>query len=839
MEGQYRLKCVHLAFTFATRTLDASPLVSIAMRPLKLTLKGFTGIRDGLGRHELLLDFEAIAGDAQLVALVGPNGSGKTTIIDNAHPYRLMPSRASSASVGGFSYYDHLCSVEGCKDLEWMHEGRRIRSQLVFRMNGARRTEAYLHEWKNDRWVPVVMPDGTRSDGKTDTYDRCVEGLLGSPETFFTSAFRAQNRRQLSAYRPSEVKGLLVELLGLEQIRATGQNAARVAAQLQQALEERRAALARHRAAEQSVRQLRAIAEEAQGHIRSATEDRARAQASLQAVLEQLAAHEAARAAAAGFETLRQSLGAQIGEQARRKSALASATARMTNDLKTRRDRAAAALRAAEDVATTCRARLQRDIAAAQALLARRDAVRAAVERLPVLAEQEQNARTKLRIAEEVGERCRQMRQRLQVIAASRQGLEREAGAAALRAQQLRERLQLTHEVPCSGMDLQGVCKLLAEAREAKTLQPSADARIAQVRQEVKALDNERHKLQRELDGLGDPAAQVAQARAAVDALIEQRRTANAEAALAESLSQAQHRLEGFAAEALEIDQRLQAAQATARDESSRCDTEEREAKERQTAEAAELDSASARLIEQLAGLPPTFDDTKCMAASQAVAGARQALVNAEAAQAAAATRHAELVGRLQSSLASTAEASATASAVAHLETELAMWIALTKALGNDGVIALCIDDAGPTLASLTNELLLGCYGPRFTVSITTQIETAKKNLKEGFDVLVFDAETGASKSVALMSGGERVWIDEALTRAIAVYLSQSAGRRYQTLFSDEADGPLDPERKRMFVAMKREVLRLGGYEQELFVSQTPELWSMADCVIDVQQLSA
>jgi exonuclease SbcC len=90
-----------------------------------------------------------------------------------------------------------------------------------------------------------------------------------------------------------------------------------------------------------------------------------------------------------------------------------------------------------------------------------------------------------------------------------------------------------------------------------------------------------------------------------------------------------------------------------------------------------------------------------------------------------------------------------------------------------------------------------------------------------------------------MMSGGERVWIDEALTRAIAIYLAQSAGRRYQTLFSDEADGPLDPERKRMFVAMKREVIRLGGYEQELFVSQTPELWSLADSVIEVKRFSA
>jgi len=70
------------------------------------------------------------------------------------------------------------------------------------------------------------------------------------------------------------------------------------------------------------------------------------------------------------------------------------------------------------------------------------------------------------------------------------------------------------------------------------------------------------------------------------------------------------------------------------------------------------------------------------------------------------------------------------------------------------------------------------------------------------------------------------------------VYLSQSAGRRYQTLFSDEADGPLDPERKRMFVSMKREVLRVGGYEQEVFVSQTPELCSMADRLIEMADLA-
>ena len=72
--------------------------------------------------------------------------------------------------------------------------------------------------------------------------------------------------------------------------------------------------------------------------------------------------------------------------------------------------------------------------------------------------------------------------------------------------------------------------------------------------------------------------------------------------------------------------------------------------------------------------------------------------------------------------------------------------------------------------------------------------------------------------------------------RAIALYLTQNSGRRYEALFSDEADGPLDPERKRMFMAMKREVLRIGGYAQEFFVSQTPELAATADLIIDLEQ---
>ena len=397
------------------------------MKPLSLTLKGFRGIRDGLGRDELTLDFERLAGAAQLIAIAGPNGRGKTTLMDNMHPYLTMPSRAAIGGPGGFSYYDHVYLPENEKDLIWVHGDRCYQSQTVFRLNGKRKTEAFLFVHDTTGWEPVRLEDGTVSDGKVETYERCVEAILGNAETFFTSVFSAQGKRQLTAYKNAEIKTLLADLLGLDEIRILGQKAAETAKLLK-------------------------------------------------------------------------------------------------------------------------------------------------------------------------------------------------AGLTAMRHEQA-------------------------------------------------GFDDESHR-------------------------------------------------------------------------------------------------------------------------------------------------------------------------IAAVETALGGWTLFAKCLSNDGVIALAIDDAGPVLSGLANDLLLACYGARFTVSIKTLVKTGKGEQREGFDIVVHDAESTERKSVSLMSGGERVWINECLVRAVALYLAQNTGRRYATLFSDEADGPLDPERKRMFMEMKREVLRLGGYDQEFFVSQTPELTAVADAVIDLDAIA-
>jgi DNA repair protein SbcC/Rad50 len=169
-------------------------------RPLRLTLTGFRGIRSGLGRDTITLDLDELAGDCVLVAIAGANGRGKTTVMDNLHPFMVMPSRAGADGLGAFSYYDHVYLPESQKELVWLHRGRTYKTHLVFRVNGKRRTEAFLFERTGDAaWKPVALADGTVSDGKVDTYEKAVSEVLCPPETFFTSVFSAQGKRPLSA----------------------------------------------------------------------------------------------------------------------------------------------------------------------------------------------------------------------------------------------------------------------------------------------------------------------------------------------------------------------------------------------------------------------------------------------------------------------------------------------------------------------------------------------------------------------------------------------------------------------------------------------------------------
>lgn len=808
------------------------------MTPLSLTLKGFRGIRDGLGRDELTLDFESLGADAALIAITGANGRGKSTVLDNMHPYLLMPSRAADSGSGPFNYYPHVVFPESEKLLTWRHAGRTYRSHVVIRLGGRNRTDAYLFEVSaSGAWLPVRLADGTISDGKTSIYTRCVEAICGSTQTFFTSVFSAQGKRQLSNYQNAEIKALLADLLDQEEILALGRKAAETARLLKAGLVALRQEQAHLESDVQRVASDLNPLADAQARAPSVRAAQVQARDRLEAARQHHARVQAEHCQEEGLRARRAQIQADMDAALEAQAELRERCERQLRDASQRQVRLEQRVQSRQQQERERWQAWQLRMQQHRAALADADAVQRAARRVELatsVAVQRQrrseHRQNEMQLLELAQAKCETAEQSL--IA-----LEREAGQAALRESDLRHRFGLTARVPCAGTDLQGQCQLLGDAHAAYRLLPDASAILQRLAGDKRELHEQISALRREVQQsemvmLSWQRAQRKEQRA----LARQRRL--------ELLAGRQQEMQRLRQSLSELEMQCgkqPCAGEWAEDElaerneiaADRCALDAQRAKgEAQHACALE------RLRTALAALPVPCNALALIDAQQVLSHAmdvaRQAEVDvlqierdAEAHKALA--RQAQELASKQSRL---------AQRLASVETELQHWQLFSRCMSHDGLLALIIDDAGPTLAALANDLLLACYGHRFTVSIRTQLTTGKGEAREGFDIQVHDGASGESKSVGLMSGGERVWINEALIRAVALYLAQNTGRRYESLFCDEADGPLDAERKRMFMAMKREVLRVGGYEREFFISQTPALSEEADVVIDLDRLA-
>lgn len=772
------------------------------MRPLTLTLEGFYGVRDGMRRESVTLDLESLP--VGLIALKGKNGAGKSTLMDNLHPYRIMPSHAAKLSVDAFSYWDHVSGPHAQKILEWDHANVRYRSTFAFRKPGKTNKAEYFLAWRDGAglWQPFTAPDGTRSDGKADTYDRCVESVCGSLESFFTSVFSAQNRRPLASYNASEIKSLLAELLHIDHLRALSSKAGEVAKVLGgklDAIQRELAALSQKREALMATE--RAIATDIES-IAAARREREGLLATAQTLTQQRATLAAKQAESATVEARLRELEKQRGEINASLSRVASQATELLRHLDERRAVLGKSV-VTHEATLSQRARIE----GAQAQC---DQARLIIGREEARIQALQNDIAQLEPQQTV----------LTDASAALQGVHEQGQTKAALLATLQQQAAVIDQVPCTGHAMHASCPLLAQAREASSRAAEQRVSIEQLRANYRERKAIVEKLTPVVAGL--PPKRVA-LKEAVDTLSKARGDLQAATTLA-----ARKPLLEAAAVAL----------SEARTELAGVDAQRSKVTEHRDAETKRLEGALQDVQTEVSRL-------SALDVTAAIAGLdRQMVANREASAAldarieALIRQHATRETQRDAMTTELAGFDATRSRADLLSGEVAHWKLLAKGLGNDGLVALTIDDAGPALTQTVNDLLLACYGPRFTVEIRTQRELANGDLREGFEILVHDADNDSAKAVSVMSGGQKVWINECLTRGIALYLARHAGQPYGTLFSDESDGPLDPERKAQFMKMKREVLRQGGYEREFFISQTPDLLLEADAVIDVEAMA-
>lgn len=801
------------------------------MRPLSLTLKNFIGIRSGLNRDEVALDLSRYTG---LIALVAANGFGKTTILDNLHPYRLMPSRAAGYTPRQFSYYEETYG-DARKLFEWSHGGNVYRSDLYIKgTTKTKKTEAFLYVRTPEGWQPMTLPDGVTSDGKTDTYDACVDHILGSPAMFFTAVFSAQKRKALAEYAAGDIKLLLSDLLALDNLLDLSKRADERAKATQNRYDGMTAALASFDAAEAELRLAEGQIATGQTALDEVKLKREQARLTVSSLTGTLAE---ARAKASNHDELVRRRQQLQGDLARANEAYNAGVLRMRQDMGRIETEARG-----DDIESDI-IRLRGGIAAMERQIVLHDAAITAGQNgfsEEALAQAMASLQSAMLDYQAVKQKAAGLANAPVRLAQARAKLDKAKTAGKTSKAALdgfQRRAELIDKVPCAGMDINASCELLKDAHGAR-------AQVEPVTAEFEAARTEYHAAQAEINVAELEVAAHVEAQAAVTAADEVTRTADRAVADLERKKHAAATARASEAHKVQVQAQLDDTKQTLGDKRGALEERRRAVHQRLEDLRAQMaqdkqayEQQKTRLETDIAALPADGARAELAGAERAVEEADQALATLDRQVSTLTTqlggaqeRQAQSQGKLRHAEKARQDAAAVAE-------DAAQWRLLAKALGRDGIVALSIDDAGPTISTIANDLLTASYGPRFALRFDTQEARKDGSMKESFDIRVFDAERGDDKSISKVSGGEGVWLNDCLCRAIALFQAQQSGKSYECLFSDESDGALDPDHKLQFMRMKRKVLEIGGFTSEFFISHTPELTDRADHRIDVAAL--
>ncbi|MFN8557230.1 MAG: SMC family ATPase [Dehalococcoidia bacterium] len=154
----------------------------------------------------------------------------------------------------------------------------------------------------------------------------------------------------------------------------------------------------------------------------------------------------------------------------------------------------------------------------------------------------------------------------------------------------------------------------------------------------------------------------------------------------------------------------------------------------------------------------------------------------------------------------------------------------LARGFGKQGVQALIIDEALPEIEAAANDLLGRMTNNRMHLTLTTQRETQKGNLRETLDINI--ADEWGTRAYEMFSGGEAFRINLALRIALSKLLARRAGAPLPTLVIDEGFGSQDAAgRERLLEAISA---IQDEFQCLLVVTHIDELKDMFETRIEV-----
>lgn len=179
---------------------------------VSLSLRGAIGIRDGQHKEDFALDFSKYSDG--VVCLEGQNGRGKTTFVENCHPYPCMLTREGALK-------DHFYLKDSHRILVYKDENGLYYkiSMLIDGKTQAGKASYFVETSKDgEAWTPVPETDGSLS-----AYQQWVEQTFGSIDVYLRTAFFAKEQTKgvsdISSTTKSERMELLSKLAGTDYLK--------------------------------------------------------------------------------------------------------------------------------------------------------------------------------------------------------------------------------------------------------------------------------------------------------------------------------------------------------------------------------------------------------------------------------------------------------------------------------------------------------------------------------------------------------------------------------------------------------------------------------------------
>jgi len=169
---------------------------------VSVKLRGAVGIKKGIGRDEIAINFDDY--DNGLIALTGANGKGKTTLIENCHPYPQLLTRKGKLQ-------DHFFLKESIREVIYRNNADGTAFKFLIQIDGQNKSGAcryfiFRHTAgvAGMEWEPL-----SGADGNLKPYEEALAAAFGPVELFLRTAFITQRPAKTSPtlqMRPPETR---------------------------------------------------------------------------------------------------------------------------------------------------------------------------------------------------------------------------------------------------------------------------------------------------------------------------------------------------------------------------------------------------------------------------------------------------------------------------------------------------------------------------------------------------------------------------------------------------------------------------------------------------------